>query len=397
MTEKLARFIEAVRTSALLKPADFQALETAAATPDADAESLARDLVARGLLTPYQAKLLWKGRGSELFLNQYVLMDKLGEGGMGEVFRARHTRLDRDVALKIMRKERLANPEAVKRFRREIKASAVLAHENVVLAYDADQSGEVHFFAMEFVDGVTLDRLVQDKGPLPIGEACEYVRQAAVGLQHAHEKGLIHRDIKPGNLLLDKSGIVKISDLGLVLIEDSDDTANRLTKEGLTVGTPDYVAPEQARNPRGADIRADIYSLGCTFYYLLTREVPFPGGTPTEKMLRHSKENVPEPKRADLPAEVKSILAKMTAKKADQRYQLPSEVAEALQPFITKKAPLSARLPMPVVTEPLSDEKDDSQFGLPESTASPRPRNRGCLGVVLLAGAGIATLASRWI
>jgi serine/threonine protein kinase len=397
MTEKLARFIEAVRTSALLKPADFHALETAAATPDADAESLARDLVARGLLTPYQAKLLWKGRGSELFLNQYVLMDKLGEGGMGEVYRARHTRLDRDVALKIMRKERLANPEAVKRFRREIKASAVLAHENVVLAYDADQSGEVHFFAMEFVDGVTLDRLVQEKGPLPIGEACEYVRQAAVGLQHAHEKGLIHRDIKPGNLLLDKSGVVKISDLGLVLIEESDDTANRLTKEGLTVGTPDYVAPEQARNPRGADIRADIYSLGCTFYYLLTREVPFPGGTPTEKMLRHSKENVPEPKRADLPAEVKSILAKMTAKKTDQRYQLPSEVAEALQPFVAKKAALSARLPMPVVTEPLSDDKDDNQFGLPDSTATQRPRNRGCLGVVLLAGVGIATLASRWL
>src|SRR5262245_44383261 len=158
---KLTAFVEAVRASNLLKPADWESFANAADAPEADPEVLARDLVQRRLLTAYQTKALWRGRGAELFLNQYVLIEKLGEGGMGEVFHARHLRLDRDVALKIMRREKLANPEAVKRFRREIKASASLAHENVVMAYDADQSGEIHFFAMEFVNGTTLDKFVQ--------------------------------------------------------------------------------------------------------------------------------------------------------------------------------------------------------------------------------------------
>src|SRR3954465_15801139 len=271
LSAKFAAFVEAVRASGLLPAAEMDVLVESAAQPDADPDALARDLVRRGLLTAYQVRRLWKGEGRELFLSQYVLLDRLGEGGMGEVFRARHTRLDRDVALKVMRKEKMANPEAVKRFRREIRAAARLPHENVVRAYDADQSGDVHFFAMEFVDGTTLDRLVRDQGPLPVADACEYVRQAALGLQHAFEQGLTHRDVKPANLLVDKAGVVKISDLGLVLVGDPDtgEPGSRITKEGLTVGTPDYVAPEQARNPRAADVRADIYALGCTLYYLL--------------------------------------------------------------------------------------------------------------------------------
>lgn len=395
--EKLAAFVDAVRTSNLLKPSDMDALTAASAAPDANAEAVARDLVTRKLLTPYQAKKLWRGQGNELFLNQYVLMDKLGEGGMGEVFRARHTRLDRDVALKVMRREKLKNPEAVKRFRREIKASASLAHENVVMAYDADQSGDVHFFAMEFVDGATLDRIVQEKGPLPVGEACDYIRQAALGLQHAHEKGLIHRDIKPNNLLLDKSGVVKISDLGLVLIEEPGEDPSRITGVGLTVGTPDFVAPEQARNPRAADIRADIYSLGCTFYYLLAGDVPFPGGTATEKMLRHAREAVPLPKRPDLPAEVMAILVRMTARRADERMQSPGEVAAALEPFVTKKPPRFTPPPMPIVEGNLTDDslpipqtKTDSRFALPSSASEPRVQKKGCLSVV----AAVLTLMS---
>ena len=158
LSAKFAAFVEAVRASSLLPAAEVDALTEAAAQPDADPEALARDLVRRGLLTAYQVRRLWKGEGQQLFLSHYVLLDRLGEGGMGEVFRARHTRLDRDVALKVMRKEKMAKPEAVKRFRREIRAAASLAHENVVRAFDADQSGDVHFFAMEFVDGTTLDR-----------------------------------------------------------------------------------------------------------------------------------------------------------------------------------------------------------------------------------------------
>jgi len=391
---KLAQFLEAVRESNLLKPADLLAFVVSATAPDVDAEAVARDLVARGLLTSFQARLLWKGKGTELFLNQYVLMDKLGEGGMGEVFRARHTRMERIVALKIMRRERMANPEAVKRFRREIKASASLAHENVVMAYDADQSGDVHFFAMEFVDGTTLDRLVRDKGPLPVSVASDYVRQTALGLQHAHEKGLIHRDIKPGNLLLDSSGVVKISDLGLVLIDDPEDSVGRITREGLTVGTPDFVSPEQARNPRGADIRADIYSLGCTFYFLLTGEVPFPGGTPTEKMLRHSRESVPEPERSDLSEELKAILWKMTVRKPDQRYQTPEDVALALEPFIIRKQAAVSTMKMPAYVEegvtedalPTIRRESDSRFTLPSNRSEPKTSKKGCLSVLLTVG-----------
>ena len=195
--------------------------------------------------------------------------------------------------------------------------------------------------------------------------------------------------------------MVKISDLGLVLTDDAE-ADTRITKEGLTVGTPDFVAPEQARNPRGADIRADIYSLGCTFYYLLTGEVPFPGGTPTEKMLRQARESFPDLKRTDVPDDVKAILNKMTAKKADQRYETPDEVAEALQPFATKK--WSPPTPPPIVVERLTEddlripgESLDTRFGLPSTDAAPRARNRGCLGMVLLLFGAAVGIASRWL
>jgi serine/threonine protein kinase len=404
--EKFAAFVEAVRASGLLPAAEVDALAEAAAKPDVDAELVVRDLVRRGLLTAYQVRRLWKGRGTELFLNQYVLLDRLGEGGMGEVFRARHTRLERDVALKIMRKEKLAKPESVKRFKREIRAAATLAHENVVMAYDADQSGDLHFFAMEFVDGTTLERLVQEKGPLPVAESSDYVRQAALGLQHAFEKGLTHRDIKPANLLVDKSGVVKISDLGLVLVEETEtgEAASRITKEGLTVGTPDFVAPEQARNPRAADVRADIYALGCTLYYLLAGEVPFPGGTPTEKMLRHARESIPMPARPDVPPGVRAVLATMTARKPDQRFQTPAAVATALEPFARPPAPRATPPPLPVITEELTEDElpaqsnrtpTDSRIVRP-ALARPRARKTGCLGVVLL-GAAVGVAIGRFV
>jgi serine/threonine protein kinase len=390
-SDKLTAFAEAVRGTGLLPPREMEALTAAVAKPDADPEAIARDLVRRGPLTAYQVRRLWKGQGDALVLNQYLLMDRLGEGGMGEVYRARHTRLDRDVALKVMRKAKMASPEAVKRFRREIRAAAALAHENVVMAYDADQSGEVHFFAMEYVDGTTLDRLVREKGPRPVAEACDYVRQAALGLQHAFEKGLTHRDIKPANLLVDKDGVIKISDFGLVLIEtpETGESASRITKEGLTVGTPDFVAPEQARNPRAADTRADIYALGCTFYYLLTSEVPYPGGTATEKMLRHSRETVPLPKRTGVPQGVLEVLARMTARRPELRYQTPAEVAIALDPFSRKTGPPPTPSPLPVVTEELTaddlpaDAPTHVRFQLPSNDPEPRARRAGCFGVVV--------------
>ena len=294
---------ELVRRSTLVKESDLKRIvaeavqETGNRNPPA--EVLSQKLIAAGLLTQWQNDKLMQGKHQGFFLGKYKLLDRIGAGGMGTVFKAEHMNMGRTVALKLISAELMNKPDSVARFRREVHMAAALHHPNIVTAYDADQVGRHHFLVMEYVEGSSLFDWLKQHGRLPIDWACECIRQAALGLQHAHEKGLIHRDIKPSNLLLDRNGIVKISDLGLVML-DAPDAESRITREGLTVGTPDFVAPEQARNPRSADIRADIYALGCTFYFLLTAEVPYPGGTPTEKMLRHSRESVPAPSRPDV-------------------------------------------------------------------------------------------------
>jgi formylglycine-generating enzyme required for sulfatase activity/tRNA A-37 threonylcarbamoyl transferase component Bud32 len=333
-----ADLLSALRRHRLLEPAQLAELGRA---PAADARALARELVKRGWLTPYQVNELFQGRGEGLALGAYVLLEKLGEGGMGAVFKARHRKLGRVVALKRIRKERLGNELAVKRFRRECLAAAQFDHPNVVRAYDADEDGGTHFFVMEYVEGLDLARLVKDKGPLPVAEACDYVRQAALGLQHAHEKGLVHRDIKPHNLLLASRGVhppglIKVLDLGLARLglRDADgESASPLTQDGALMGTPDYVAPEQARDARSADIRSDLYSLGCTLYHLLAGRVPFGGGTLTEKLLSHQMDPVPDVRRLrpDVPEAVAHVVTRLMAKKPEDRYQTPAELAGALE------------------------------------------------------------------
>ena len=336
--------------------------------------AFAKDLIARGLLTLWQVQMIFKNRVGELQLGSYLLLEHLAEGGMGTVYKARHRLMGRIVALKVIRRERLTKPEAVRRFQREIQLAGQISHPNVVMAYDADQLGDTHFFAMEFVDGIDLGKLVKQKGPLPVREACEYIRQAALGLQHAHERGLIHRDLKPSNLLLtmakgealraslsgvlsvkgpDKpgssatlQGVIKILDLGLARLQETDsDDPNRITLEGLVVGTPDFLAPEQARNSSTVDIRADLYGLGCTLYFLLTGQVPFPEGTPTEKILKHALDPVPgvELLRRDVPLELAALLRKMVAKKPEERFQTPAELAAALEPFSLETASATRR------------------------------------------------------
>ena len=352
---QLTAFVEAIRTSGLLGPEQVEFIARSANVENADPQGIARDIVQRGWLTPFQVKMFWKGKGSELFLNQYVLVDRLGEGGMGEVYKAHHRKMERDVALKVIRKERLANADAVKCFHREIRAAAQLAHENVVMAYDADQAGDRHFFVMEYVDGTNLARLVKDSGALSIKDACEYTRQAAMGLQHAYEKGMVHRDIKPSNLLLGKGTTVKILDMGLARLQESPTGVelSRLTTEGLVIGTPDYLAPEQARNAHSADIRADIYSLGSTFYFLLTGMSPYPTGTATEKMIQHSTDPIPAVNRPDIPPALEQIIHRMLAKKPQDRYQTPAEVAAALEPYCGLPAAFSSTqvrtIPVPAV------------------------------------------------
>jgi WD40 repeat protein/tRNA A-37 threonylcarbamoyl transferase component Bud32 len=277
----------------------------------------------------------------------YQVLGELGRGGMGVVYQARRTRDDRVVALKVILPERLTNPEVVRRFRREALAASRLSHPNVVSVFESDQEGDTHFLAMEYVPGETLQRLVERHGPLPVALASDCVRQAALGLQHAVDQGLVHRDIKPSNLMmvapaaspreaLPARALLKVLDLGVARVYQANDhladSLSTLTRDGSVIGTPDYVAPEQLENPHGADTRADLYSLGCTFYFALTGGVPFPGGTLVQKLDRQRWETPPsvDQLRRDVPAPVAAVVRRLMAKHPDDRYRSPGELADAL-------------------------------------------------------------------
>jgi eukaryotic-like serine/threonine-protein kinase len=334
-----AGLLAVLREHGLLTPPQLQELSGAGGPASADGLALAGELVDRGWLTAYQANQLLQGRGGELLLGPYRILDRLGEGGMGQVFKARHGSMDRVVALKAIRKDRLSDPAAVERFYREVRAVAQLSHPSIVTAFEVGQAGDTHFLAMEYVEGIDLARLVQQSGPLPVAQACEYIRQAAVGLQHAHERGLVHRDIKPGNLMVarpnpDEPPVVKILDFGLARFERESTQAGRLTQLGWIVGTVDYVAPEQARDARGADTRADVYGLGCSLFYLLTGGPPFPGDDIVEKISARVLGEAPSVRqgRPEVSPALERVLARMMARSPAGRYQTPGEVAEALEP-----------------------------------------------------------------
>jgi serine/threonine protein kinase len=279
---------------------------------------------------------------------RYEVLELIGRGGMGDVYKAQHKMMHRPVALKVIKPKLVRHDAAVQRFQREVQAAARLHHGNIVTAHDAEQAGELHFLVMEFVDGVGLDEVVRRRGPLPVAEACEYLRQAAAGLQHAHELGMVHRDIKPHNLMLARSGQLKILDFGLAGFASeaasgelhvdggeapsAAEASQQLTQLGTMMGTPDYMAPEQAADAHAADIRADIYSLGCTFYTLLTGQAPFAADAALDKIKAHL-EQAPPPLadfRDDVPPEVEAILRRMLAKSPAERYQTPAELAAAL-------------------------------------------------------------------
>jgi serine/threonine protein kinase len=270
---------------------------------------------------------------------QYEILRELGRGGMGVVYLAKNKLMERLEVLKVVNKTLLDHPGAVERFLREIRAAAKLSHANVVAAHSAVQMGELLAFAMEYVEGQDLARLVKSQGPLPVPHACYYAQQAALGLQHAFEKGMVHRDIKPQNLILAREGkkhIVKVLDFGLAKAtrEKKDDTG--LTGEGKMLGTPDYIAPEQTLDAAKADIRADIYSLGCTLYYLLSGRPPFSAGSLTAVLVAHQMHETKPLNlvRPEVPEELAAVVRKMMAKSPAKRYQTPLDVAQALSPFV---------------------------------------------------------------
>jgi parallel beta-helix repeat protein len=330
--------LDALRELQLLDSAQLD--ETAALLAQfPDAKLFTAELVRRGWITAFQAEQLVEGQVHKLTLGPYLLLEVLGEGGMGQVFKALNRLMKRVVALKVIRQERLPQGDAIRRFQREIQALAQLAHPNIVTAYHADQVGDCYFLVMEYVEGTDLHRLVKEEGPLAAGRACEYVRQAAVGLEHAHERGLVHRDIKPANLLLSRrEGVIKVLDLGLARIAcgSEDSAASSATSvPGMIMGTPDFMAPEQAVRAHEADIRADIYSLGCTLYFLVTGRPPFAKGSDVEKLVLHQQAEpvAVELLRRDLPEELPQVLRRMMAKRPEDRYQTPAEVATALTPL----------------------------------------------------------------
>ena len=344
-------FLDAVRASRLLDPARMDELTAWAASARPDPNGLARELNRRGWLTAFQIREVYQGRGTDLVFGPYILLDLIGEGGMGRVIKATHTRLGRTVALKQIRKEKLTRPNVLSRFQQEIRAISHLAHPNVILALDAGEVDGTPFYAMEFVEGMDLTALVESRGPLPVPLACEYIRQAAHGLQHAFERGLVHRDVKPSNMLVTPQGQVKILDLGLAMLKEvpGGDAGARVTQDGLVIGTPDFLAPEQAQRPKEVDTRADVYGLGASLYYVLTGEVPFDGETPTEKLLKHVTEPPPSVLafRPDVPPELDALIQGIMAKNPDDRPPTPAHVAYALTPYCPSSGPTVAMPPQP--------------------------------------------------
>src|SRR5579884_3175988 len=315
--KKLTAYLDRVRAAQVLP-----------ATPAALAGLLVRD----GILTQFQAEQLLQGRWKRFCLGKYKVLEKLGAGGMGIVYLCEHKLMRRRVAVKVLPESGAEDAESLARFYREARAVAALDHPNIVRAYDIDQDDKLHFLVMEHVDGSSLQEIVKKTGPMDELRACHYIRQAALGLQHAHDAaGIVHRDIKPGNILVDRNGIVKILDMGLArFFHDEEDVLSHKFEDDV-LGTADYLAPEQALDSHSVDIRADIYSLGATFYYGLTGKPPFADGTVAQKLLWHQTKAPRSIRelRKDVPQELVTLIDKMMAKDPAKRFQTPAELARA--------------------------------------------------------------------
>ncbi len=307
-----------------------------------DGQGLAEKLIAAKIITPWQRDQLLEGRYKGFFLGgKYKLLGLLGTGGMSSVYLAEHSKMQRLVAIKHLPPKRVNDTSYLARFYREAQAAAKLDHRNIVRAYDIDQDGSNHFLVMEYVEGRDLQTLVKDVGPLEYDVAAEYIRQAAEGLEHAHQAGLIHRDIKPANLLVDPRGTVKVLDMGLARWAQDDQQASlTIAHEENVLGTADYLAPEQARDSHTADKRADIYSLGCTLYFLLTGHPPFPEGNLAQRIQKHLTQmpaSIYED-RKDAPPPLVDVCLRMMAKQPEARYQSAGEVAQVLSKWLQARA-----------------------------------------------------------
>jgi len=329
-----------IRNSGILGERPFSDLKAKVARGDypSDPVALAECLVQEGVLTSYQTKRFLNNKSHGLLIGRYVILDRVGSGSMGRVFKAHHVMMDRVVALKIIAPEISSNQRVGARFQREMKLVGRLDHPNVVRAYDADQLNNILYIVMEFVQGQSLGQRLK-KGPIPPLEMIDYAAQAALGLAHAHEQGIVHRDVKPSNILLADDKKVKVLDLGLGVLMEADASATFATADGIAVGTVDYMSPEQACG-RDVDGRSDLYSLGCSTYHLLTGKLPFPGESPIERLgKRISGRHTPITDHLpDLPSSVVHVLDKLMAPKSHDRYANAAEAAKALQSLVRPKS-----------------------------------------------------------
>ncbi|WP_373651956.1 protein kinase domain-containing protein [Schlesneria sp. DSM 10557] len=353
MTVPLHKFLQQLEESGILTDDTIKDFIPPKASPQ-NAEDLARHLVRQKKLTKFQVEEISKGKGKSLTLGNYVLMEKIGAGGMGQVFKARHRVMERLVAVKVLPTAMTKDQAAIARFHREVKAAAKLIHPNIVTAYDADQSNGIHFLVMQLVEGRDLSVLVKKGGPLSVEEAVNYVLQAAKGLEAAHKKGIVHRDIKPANLLLDTEGTVKILDMGLarLSVDGEDSPQADLTSTGTIMGTVDYMAPEQALDTKSADARADIYALGCSLYFLLTGKSTYEGETLMKKLLAHREQPIPALRtiHPEVTEELEVVFKKLVAKKVEDRYQSMTEVIIDLQRCTAGPAATITHLRSPTTT-----------------------------------------------
>jgi serine/threonine-protein kinase len=333
-TVTTGEFVQNLAESGLFDASDVLPASGQLAAPDGT--SAAQELVAAGKLTEYQADAVLARRFGDLRIGNYEILDKLGAGGMGTVFKARHRRMKRVVALKVLSREVAGSGKFADRFQREVETIARLSHPNIVMAFDADECEAGPFLVMEFVNGRDLASEVEKAGPLSAADAVDRILQAARGLEYAHGQGIIHRDIKPGNILRDVDGVVKVADLGLARLNTPDGGSGEntsLTQAGTIVGTAEYMPPEQASESGQVDHRSDIYSLGCTLYFLLIGRPPYQAGSIVSMLLKHRDAPIPDLRaaRPDIPPELETIFQRMVAKIPEDRYQTMTVVVKALE------------------------------------------------------------------
>ena len=377
----LEEFVDTLEHSGLIEDAVWRKWYAQHAAAFTTGEGMAQALVQEGLITEWHSGMLREGRWRGFFLDQYKILRQLGAGSMGSVYLAEHTLMRHRVAIKVMAKRLQDSQKHLERFQREAQATAAVNHPRIVRAFDVKMSGGTPYLVMEYVEGDDLQKTVQEGGVLPVRDAAEIIRQSAEGLEAAHRAGLVHRDIKPSNILLDKQGQVHILDLGLARLEADEEASMTLMHNSKALGTVDYLAPEQARDSHAVDARADIYSLGCTLYFLLAGQPLFNEGTIPQRILAHQTQPPPDVRKArpEVPDDLVKVLEKMLAKERARRFASAGEVAAALEAFLAGK-PVAPFLST-------AEEAELMRIDLEEAAAPPPPKS-------LVAAAVAAAVAS---